>query len=258
MNRSIRLAMPLFLLGLAACAPATTSQNEFYLQTPTTLTSDKTLKLGSSQRFTSALTLKVQNVIVDSNSPGLLDEALKIGYTITERKLDVIVERLCLQGCANYMFLAGANKTIKSGAVVGFTYGYSTTPESVLRSDLTKSGYGSNAIEEIVKTVKTNAESELALLDKLGVNRTLFDDARALVLEYEKRKNIPTVPGMNVIFWAPNRFEFACYGVKNLNPEFEALSDAQQTMLRQQGLYFVRSQDLEPRPKTSSCVGVTK
>jgi hypothetical protein len=62
---------------------------------------------------------RVSRVLLDS-SGGLVEPSLAIAAEIRDRKLDVEVIGNCFSSCANYLFPAGATKTISGLGVVGW------------------------------------------------------------------------------------------------------------------------------------------
>ena len=61
----------------------------------------------------------IETALVDS-SGGLTHEGIKMGNWIFDHDVDVVVEGLCFSSCANYIFTAGKNKTIKANSLVGW------------------------------------------------------------------------------------------------------------------------------------------
>lgn len=61
--------------------------------------------------------------LVITSSGGDPAAALKLGEFIHHRGIDVSVVGYCIAACANYVFLAGRNKELDAGAVLGFNGG---------------------------------------------------------------------------------------------------------------------------------------
>ena len=61
----------------------------------------------------------IKTVQIDS-SGGTTTIARKIGNWIHENDIDVVVENWCFSSCANYIFTAAKNKTIKANSIVGW------------------------------------------------------------------------------------------------------------------------------------------
>ena len=62
---------------------------------------------------------KIQTLVVDSAGGEILT-SMDFGDWVANRKVDVVVERLCLSSCANYIFPAARTKLIEPGAVVAW------------------------------------------------------------------------------------------------------------------------------------------
>lgn len=62
---------------------------------------------------------KIQTLMVDS-AGGEIVTSMDFGDWVANRKVDVVVERLCLSSCANYIFPAARTKLIQPGAVVAW------------------------------------------------------------------------------------------------------------------------------------------
>ena len=62
---------------------------------------------------------KIQTLVVDS-AGGEIVTSMDFGDWVADRKVDVVVERLCLSSCANYIFPAARTKLIQRGAVVAW------------------------------------------------------------------------------------------------------------------------------------------
>lgn len=61
--------------------------------------------------------------LVITSAGGDPEHALKLGRFIQHRGIDVAVVGYCFASCANYVFLAGCNKELDAGAVLGFNGG---------------------------------------------------------------------------------------------------------------------------------------
>jgi hypothetical protein len=62
---------------------------------------------------------KIQTLVIDS-AGGEIVTSMDFGDWVANRKVDVVVERLCLSSCANYIFPAARTKLIQPGAVVAW------------------------------------------------------------------------------------------------------------------------------------------
>jgi hypothetical protein len=71
----------------------------------------------------------VKRVVLRSQG-GDMRAAMRLGIAIFERGLDVEVDSYCVAACANYVFVAGANKRIRAGSLVAW-FGSANAPDFV-------------------------------------------------------------------------------------------------------------------------------
>jgi len=75
------------------------------------------IKEESFSEFQSKIDANVKTIEINSGG-GKVSASLKIANEISTRKINVVVRGFCISSCANYIFLAGAKKTIDG--IVGF------------------------------------------------------------------------------------------------------------------------------------------
>ncbi|WP_371224576.1 hypothetical protein [Roseovarius sp. 2305UL8-3] len=81
---------------------------------------------------------RVQSFVVNSGG-GDTNSGRVIGRWIHEQGLNVTVEAICFSSCANYIFTAGATRTIRAGAFVGW-HGSENQYDVIAESDPDQSG----------------------------------------------------------------------------------------------------------------------
>lgn len=121
---------------------------------------------------------------------GNVQEAIKIGIWVFDNKLDVVVDEVCFSSCADYIFPAGMNKTIKTDAIVGWhggaqQYGHiasglGITVEKLLGDyydyEIQLTGETASAedrqayIDYILQGLPAEIAAEQAFLAKVGLN----------------------------------------------------------------------------------------
>ncbi|MDH5580564.1 MAG: hypothetical protein OEY33_01540 [Bdellovibrionales bacterium] len=141
-----------------------------------TLQFEGRIHFGDHQNFLNLMTEDIKSIEVNSRG-GIVGEAILIGEKIFDFKLDIIVNGLCLSSCANYLFVAGKKKKIKSG-LVGFhgntTAMYKQNWEGTVM-DMRSEGLSPHEIEEFkIDTLKEIA-LEREFFKKIGVKQALFD-----------------------------------------------------------------------------------
>lgn len=144
-----------------------------------------------------------KTLIVNSQG-GNVEAGVKIGNTIFENKMDIVVRGMCASSCANYLFTAGKRKMIENG-FVGFhgnwkawvgTDDYwdeiiNNTPSGPRRREKV------NYINKVVK-------DETEFLLKVGVSQDLFAKTQ---MESDKGKYAIYLPTIKT---------FKKYGIKSV------------------------------------------
>lgn len=100
----------------------------------------KTLKISGPifesmfRHINDVLTPQTSIIQIDSEG-GDTAEALNIAELMKARKIELVVDGVCLSSCANYLFVAAETRKILSGSVVGWHGGYSNA-KTVFKEDL--------------------------------------------------------------------------------------------------------------------------
>lgn len=82
------------------------------------------ISTNNNQQFFKSLLGQTPRRLLISSSGGEVMAGIELGNWVHEKKLDVVVEDICLSSCANYVFTAGVNKLIRPGAVVAWHGNY--------------------------------------------------------------------------------------------------------------------------------------
>lgn len=118
--------MPILSLLLAAVAAAATPATPWVEATGTfrvVQTSPDTLRLSGAIRddddrqLAAALSPTIRRVMLNS-AGGQASTALRMAALIEARRIQVVVDGICASSCANYLFAAGAARSIRPGSVV--------------------------------------------------------------------------------------------------------------------------------------------
>lgn len=159
-------------------------------------------------RFKRVFDDRVWTAVLNSGG-GLAHEALQIGMILKEAGVDVVVDGVCLSSCANYLFTAGRNKTIRNG-VVGF--------HGNVRA-LTAQGGSQAATQNLLRTMgraeraayRAELEQTVAwerrFFADLGIDQALFERTQ----RPDKGKD-----GETYAFLLPTPATFRRYGVRNV------------------------------------------
>ncbi|MDI6797816.1 MAG: hypothetical protein QMD09_12770 [Desulfatibacillaceae bacterium] len=74
----------------------------------------------NSSDFMQAVRGKNIRTVVLNSTGGEINAGMDMGLWIFENKVDVVIDGLCMSSCANYLFVAGRNKTLLPGSVVAW------------------------------------------------------------------------------------------------------------------------------------------
>jgi hypothetical protein len=122
---SARLALCFFLVLIVLCAPLTGVQAgsetpaQILVQGETAYFSGYITDQTVSD-FMQAVEGKNIRTLVLNSTGGEINAGMDMGLWIFENKVDVLVDGLCMSSCANYLFVAGRNKTLLPGSVVAW------------------------------------------------------------------------------------------------------------------------------------------
>ncbi len=125
----------LFLIAIAGCAGAggSTSLESAGRPESVQVSQDVSVQIeGTSAEYRGEITeegfaaLKklargrtIETLVVDS-AGGEIVVGMDFGYWVLERRLNVVVDGVCLSSCANYVFTAAPKKTIRPASVVAW------------------------------------------------------------------------------------------------------------------------------------------
>ncbi|MGM9516689.1 hypothetical protein ACS5PK_20745 [Roseateles sp. DB2] len=153
-----------------------------------------------SKRFYELIDDQIRLIQISSEG-GVTESGLDIAEEIQRRALDIEIEDFCASSCANYLFIAGNRKFVKSGAVVGWHGGHSFTPF--------RPGLDSQARLEEKKVI---LQREQLLYAKAGVSIDLIVYSGMLTVGALKEGVIRR----DYTLWCPSVAELERLGVKNL------------------------------------------
>ncbi len=72
------------------------------------------------ERFMEVVQGKEISVLTISSGGGEINAGMTMGEWVFGNGVDVVVERMCMSSCANYVFTAGRRKTINPGSIVAW------------------------------------------------------------------------------------------------------------------------------------------
>jgi hypothetical protein len=167
-------------------------------------------------------------------------DALVIGTTILLRGIDVVVHDLCLGPCAQYIFVAGRQRRLEPGALVGFV----SSVESM--ANMLEIGAATLDVPlPLTEQFQAARQVEKELLRRRGVRESMLQDVQAAIqpacVIFERN---PTHVGWNAttnyILWVPTR-EY----LKSVGVEFEGDWPASRRQMRRLAGRFVSDAGLQ-------------
>lgn len=216
----MRLLIVSFLLAIAIGTPShaeTPEETQIYvsygeLNYVGPLTEDANRKLFTLYE---SLSLKPTTLSIRSNG-GDVNLGLALGTWVHTHHLDVKVLEFCLSSCANYVFPAGAHKTVSNFAVIGFHGGLSSVQFSM--GEATKTMLANMTLEkrtQMLEGLKTflaqrNSE-EAAYFTNIGVQQKLT----TLGQQERYQALIKRVPG--TVGWTYSKKDFNRLGVTSID-----------------------------------------
>ncbi|MBL8513484.1 MAG: hypothetical protein JNJ55_05800 [Betaproteobacteria bacterium] len=196
---------------------------------------------GDAQEFEIALRAGTKRVVLNSGGGDAL-ECMKIAKTIHARQLDIVVDGLCASGCANYLFVAAAKKTVRPWSLVVLHGGTSFSLAGLSNDAKQFAGWYAEAHQhELLANPDRRAHSdlELALYRQVGVDPALIhistaiaastgqwdyrerwwrsDHGRTVDGQYPIAKwSQSTITDAKVGWWAPPPDEMARLGIRDI------------------------------------------
>ena len=189
---------------------------------------------GSGMQFRQTFNEQIRVVRITSGG-GSVGDALEIAKIMLANEVDVIVERACLSSCANYIFLAGKQKSILSGALVCFHGGPFRTREEAargLRATLAHQGEGHDAvlsgdaerdIDSLLQLSQPLVHEQSDFFAKIGVSEEFI---------YPGRLHVPSNVDLTdpnetrhlTVAWCPGPVGYQDWNVRNV--AFETVPSA--------------------------------
>ncbi len=126
------------------------------------------------KRLYETLSPAPQNLLIESRG-GEINLGMDLGEWVLEKRLNVIVDKYCLSSCANYIFTAGAAKTLHSQAVLGFHGGaYQNSINALTDEELTGFFPNLSPAERLAKKQEIIEQSQAYLLQAQAREKRFF------------------------------------------------------------------------------------
>jgi hypothetical protein len=140
------------------------------------------------EQFLNAVKGKQLTTLVISSGGGEINAGMKMGSWVYDNGIDVVVEKMCMSSCANYVFPAGRSKIINKGAIVAWhgsilqesvmsdedvrksaKEAYDTLPES-MKQTRSLDEWTRSAIEQTRAYKAASTTNQSAFFKKIGVD----------------------------------------------------------------------------------------
>jgi hypothetical protein len=192
--------------------------------------------------------LDIRRLVIDSGG-GDIDAALDFARIVRAHGWDVVVKHRCLSACANYVFVAGARKTVLPNAWVGIHEARQIyrRPDgslySVSGNEVDADFFSKKQSEKDKDAVYAREDAISALYTSLHLGRSLFlefDDyvtRRKRMLGAEDVNAYPPLPGCpRFRFWALNRQQLEQIGVTGIDSFWYPGNEAERNAIHDKNL----------------------
>jgi len=156
-------------------------------------------------RFNEIVSENTNTLIVRSGGGDVL-AAIPIAEKIQRKKMDVVVDGLCVSSCADYFFIAAERKKVSLNSLVllhgGITAKLEHESEKIIE-EMTRLGAKPEQVELQMKRWREGARKEQEIYKNAGVD--------VLLLEYSH-----VMTERDYDYWAPPPETFRKLGVKNI------------------------------------------
>jgi hypothetical protein len=185
----------------------------FSLLNKDTLKMDGYIQEGSYNDYLKAINNSIKTLIVNSGG-GDTNNGIKIGMDIFKRNLTVVVEGIAMSSAANYIFLAGKKKIIKTGAI-GFHGNAQATNKKTNFDSLKKELQSKYKItDEYFNQIKNQTleteELEKKFYNEIGISQKFFD------MTQEDGKGLESKLNFDFDFLIPSTATMEKFGIKNV------------------------------------------
>lgn len=141
------------------------TSNQLRISNAETLYYEGQLNATGYQEFKAKLSPQIRQLIVKSEG-GDAASGLKMAALIQQYKLHVVVRDYCLSSCFNYVFLAGAEKSLLPDSVLGF-HGFPIQKPEKTNDSEAEADHTASKVLEVLGQVK---ESGYLLLQQQGIS----------------------------------------------------------------------------------------
>jgi hypothetical protein len=179
------------------------SSAKIYKVSDTTISIVGFIGVGSAGAFAALVDDKVRVVKISSEG-GSTQDAITIAEEIERRRLNVLVDGVCLSSCANYIFVAARQKLTKPGSIVAFHGGHTHKPYRVGESQLSLENKNRMLIREHALYMRKGVSLDLIVYSGQITDGITDSDGKLL---------LPSVYSL----WAPSKAELKRLGIDGVD-----------------------------------------
>ena len=138
----------LIYLALISCAPAKAEQTFELHREQNTIFFKGKIENASARALIDQIHSGISLIVISSEG-GSVKDALEVASAIRNHQVTLQVQDYCLSSCANYLFVAAAQKKLMPGAVLGFHGGAPDPAENQHQAESAKKGQLGSEIDKL-------------------------------------------------------------------------------------------------------------
>ena len=186
---------------------------EWSAESPSMLRFEGYVEEPTAVEFFEKVTPSTRQIVITSGG-GDAKTAMRIGEYIASHQIDIVVEGRCVSSCANYLFLAAKNKTVRPGAWLGFHGGADSVSRVEIEQMLEDMKLPANQRDAVVKQLE-DVKAKQDQFFRAVPGGTIVSRSGSIADEKRTREKLKA-SGFRRFAWLPTREELEKAGVKNI------------------------------------------
>ncbi|WP_028572875.1 hypothetical protein [Desulfonatronum lacustre] len=127
-------------------------------------------------KFLDSVEGRVVETLVIASGGGEINAGMRLGEWVFDNQADVVVEKMCMSSCANYVFTAGRRKIIRANAIVGW-HGNALQKEGMSEADVRAEII--QAYDQLDEQAKNKFDLEALLAQTIQQTREYMENSKA-------------------------------------------------------------------------------
>ncbi|SDB42178.1 hypothetical protein SAMN05660653_02008 [Desulfonatronum thiosulfatophilum] len=127
-------------------------------------------------KFLDSVEGRVVETLVIASGGGEINAGMRLGEWVFDNQADVVVEKMCMSSCANYVFTAGRRKIINANAIVGW-HGNALQKRGITDADVRAELI--QAYEQLDEQAKNKLDLEGMLAQAIQQTREYMENSKA-------------------------------------------------------------------------------